>query len=118
MRLIDTSVLIDDIGRGVYEEGYISVITLIEVLRGLRREKRAAAKELLEKSFGVLPLDNDVVTRYCEIYAELKRRGSLLPDADLLIAATAISKGLVLVTMDKGFERLRGMGLRMELRRR
>ena len=48
MRLIDTSVLIDDLRKGVYEEGSISIITLIEVLRGISSKKRKRVKQLLE----------------------------------------------------------------------
>ncbi len=50
MRLIDTSALIDDLRRGAYREGSISVITLIEVLRGVPPGKR------LEMEYGV-PVD-------------------------------------------------------------
>ena len=57
MSLIDTSVLIDNTRRGAYEEGAISIITLIEVLRGLALEKRIRAKELLERSYEVIYLD-------------------------------------------------------------
>jgi predicted nucleic acid-binding protein len=35
---------------------------------------------LLEESYEVLGLNNDVILKYCEIYEELKRRGELLPD--------------------------------------
>ncbi len=40
MKLIDTSVPIDNLRKGVFEEGAISVITLIEVLRGVSFKKR------------------------------------------------------------------------------
>jgi len=40
MRLIDTSVLIDSMRKGIFEKGVISVITLIEILRGISGEKR------------------------------------------------------------------------------
>ncbi len=40
MKLLDTSIVIDDLRRGVFEEGAISTITLIEVLRGVPPEKR------------------------------------------------------------------------------
>jgi predicted nucleic acid-binding protein len=37
MKLFDTSVVIEHIKRGMFEKGAISVITLIEILRGLFR---------------------------------------------------------------------------------
>jgi predicted nucleic acid-binding protein len=118
MSLIDTSVLIDNTRRGVYEEGTISIITPIEVLMGLASEKRIRAKELLERSYKVIYLDNKVILKYCELYNELKKRGILIPDADLLIAATALTNNMVLITKDRDFERLKDVGLRLELRTR
>ena len=44
--------------------------------------------------------------KYAEIKAELASRGQLLEDNDLFIAASAMSRGFVLVTHDKGFQRI------------
>jgi predicted nucleic acid-binding protein len=38
------------------------------------------------------------VERAAQLYADLRRQGKLIPDNDLLIAATALHHGLVLVT--------------------
>ncbi|MEM2322822.1 MAG: type II toxin-antitoxin system VapC family toxin [Candidatus Bathyarchaeia archaeon] len=103
---------------GVFEPGSISVITLIEVLRGVKPEKRDKVKKLLEESFEVLPLSNEVILKYCELYDRLKQRGEIIPDADMLIAATAIVNNIVLITMDRDFERVIEMGLRLEIRRK
>ncbi|AJB41613.1 MAG: type II toxin-antitoxin system VapC family toxin [Thermofilum sp.] len=115
-RLIDTSVLVDNLKTGVFEEGVLSVITLIEVLRGVPEEKRESVKSLLEESYGMLNLDNRTILAYCKLYSKLRRKGELVPDADLLLAATAIAHDLVLVTKDRHFERLEKYGLRVELR--
>lgn len=117
MKLLDTSVVIDDLRRGVFEEGAISTITLIEVLRGLPAEKREKTKQLLESVFDVLGIDNKTILKYCELYLELRRRGEIVPDADLLIAATAIANDLELVTRDKDFTRLQRLGLKLKLRK-
>jgi predicted nucleic acid-binding protein len=109
--LLDSDAVVRFIRRGEVEEGAISVITLIEVLRGVPEEKRGEVKTLLEESFGVLDLDNKAVTTYCALYRGLRDGGEILPDADLLIAATAISRGLSLRTGDVHFERLRSLGL-------
>lgn len=116
MKLLDTSVLVENVRRGVPEPGSISIITLVEVLRGVRPEKRGRVKEAIEESFEVLSLSNEVVLKYCELYDRLRQRGVLLPDADLMIAATAMVNGLVLITKDRGFERLAEAGLRLEVR--
>ncbi len=117
MKLFDTSVLVEQIRKGVFESGALSIITLIEVLRGVPWEKRGKVKRLLEESYEVLGLNNDVILKYCEIYEELKRRGELLPDADLLTAAIAMVYGYTLVTKDLGFKRLEALGIKLELRR-
>ena len=114
MKLIDTSVLIDNLRKGRYEEGAISVITLIEILRGVSPEKRNKVKQLLEKSFDVLGIDNSVILKYCELYTLLKQKGQLIPEAYLLIAATAIANNLILVSRDKDFEQLKELGLKLE----
>ena len=118
MKLLDTSILVENIRMGVFEPGYISVITLMEVLRGGKPEKRDRVKKLLEESFEVLPLSNEVILKYCELYDRLKQRGEVMPDADMLIAATAIVNDMELITMDRDFERVIEMGLRLEIRRR
>lgn len=97
--------MIDNIRRDVYEEGAISIIKLIEVLRGLTPEKRGRAKELLERSYEVSYLDNRVILKYCELYDGLKLKGILIPGVDLLIAATAIANNITLITKDRDFER-------------
>ncbi|MEM0105728.1 MAG: type II toxin-antitoxin system VapC family toxin [Zestosphaera sp.] len=117
MKLFDTSALIENLRKGVFELGSISVITLIEVLRGVKPEKRNEVKVYLEDSFEVLPLSNEVILKYCELYDLLKQRRTLLPDADLLIAATAITNNATLVTSDKDFERLTDVGLSLEIKK-
>ncbi len=114
MKLIDTSWLIELLKTGTYEEGAISIVTLLEVLRGIKADKRKAVKELLEESFEVLGLDNKVIEAYCSLNDELKRRGRTIPDADLLIASTAIAQNLTLKSKDKHFIELRELGLKLE----
>ncbi len=55
-------------------------------------------KKTLEDLFSVVFIDNDIIDNYCELCSKLKEEGRLIEDADLLIAATAISKNLVLWT--------------------
>ena len=70
-------------------------------------------KGLLEESFNVLGLDNEAVLAYCTIYRSLKDNGEAIPDADLLIAATAISREIPLRTGDSHFQRLVEHGLKL-----
>jgi predicted nucleic acid-binding protein len=113
MNLLDTDIIIEMLRKRRHEVGAISIITLTEVLRGLEARKRARVKELLEESFNLLNLDNKVIETYCNLYQKLKREGTLLPDADLLIAATAMSHNMMLKTKNEHFKRLRHLGLKL-----
>ncbi|HDD34183.1 MAG TPA: type II toxin-antitoxin system VapC family toxin [Thermofilaceae archaeon] len=114
--LVDTDILIDfyrgrlDLPPGnIY---YISTITLYEYVRGTR--KPGEAKRLLEESFTLLPLSNEVLLRSSEIWRELKARGLAVDDRDLLIGVTAIVHGLKLYTRNvKHFQRLEDYGLHL-----
>lgn len=61
-------------------------------------------------------LDNDVILEYCYLYQELKKLGEPFNDADLIIAATAKAKGLRLLTKDRDFLKLKGLGLLEDIR--
>lgn len=113
MNLLDTDIIVELLRERRHEVGGISIITLIEVLRGLEATKRAKVKELLEESFNTLSLDNEIIETYCNLYRTLRKEGALIPDADLLIAATAISRNMTLKTRDEHFERLIKLGLKL-----
>lgn len=78
-----------------------SIITRYEILRGLKakqaRAQEAAFEAVCQVSL-ILPLTDLVIERAATLYSELYRRGELLPDADLLIAATAQESQRILVT--------------------
>lgn len=79
----------------------ISLVTRFEVLRGLKA-KGAIAQLATFDAFcannEVLAITDQIVVRAAEIYGDLHRRGQLISDADILIAATALESGLVLAT--------------------
>ena len=86
--LIDTCIIIDYYKkRKIIEiEGCaISIITLLEFLRGIPDNKRKGMLNLLKCMFKVINVDDDIILKYCEIYNDLKRKGKMLDDADLLI---------------------------------
>ncbi len=114
MELVDTDVLIDSLRRGEMRGDAVSVLTVLEFLRGMPEGDRERAKELLEEAFEVIGLDNEVIIEYCRLYDRLRERGELLGDADLIIGATAISKGMDLLTgNERQFARLKEYGLRL-----
>jgi tRNA(fMet)-specific endonuclease VapC len=78
-----------------------SLMTRFEIMRGLKANRsltQLAAFEAFCQSHEILPLDERVIVRAADIYADLKSRGQLIPDADMLIAATALEHGMVLAT--------------------
>ena len=113
MNILDTGVIVELLRERRHEVGAVSIITIIEVLRGIEPGKRAKAKELLEESFTTVPLDNRVIETYCRFYQKLRDERVTVPDADLLIAATAMSRNMGLKTEDRHFERLRNLGLKL-----
>lgn len=90
-----------------------SIVTKYEILRGLRAKAAVAQIALFEIQCGssvVLPLADEVVERAAEIYGQLHQRGQLLPDADILIAATALVHGLPLISGNtKHYSRIDGL---------
>ena len=91
----------------------INPITYYEISRGLlaidSREKLQKFKDLCQ-IFGVLELSNSVLEIAAQNYAILKKRGELIEDADLFIAATCIVNDLLLITNNKKhFSRIHGL---------
>ena len=90
---------------------YLSVITLGELEEGISalgethrsRALQAWLTQLSESFAGrVLGVDQAVATTWGRIQAEAKRRGRTPPAIDALIAATAITHDLTLVTRNTG----------------
>jgi tRNA(fMet)-specific endonuclease VapC len=85
----------------VFHHLTFSLITCYEILRGLkaRRATRQTARfEQRCQHREVLPLTDDIIVQAAEVYAMLYQGGQLISDADILIAATALTHHLVLVT--------------------
>lgn len=63
-------------------------------------------------SYTTLPLTDSIAERFARLRATLRQRGQLIPDMDLLIAATAIDENLVLVTRNlRHFDRIGELNL-------
>jgi tRNA(fMet)-specific endonuclease VapC len=96
-----------------HEQFAISIITRYEILRGLRA-KGAAQQERKFEYFcernKVLAITDDVIMQSAEIYADLYKRGKLIGDADILIAATAMVNGFGVATNnEEHFRRISGL---------
>ncbi|MBM4318779.1 MAG: type II toxin-antitoxin system VapC family toxin [Deltaproteobacteria bacterium] len=102
----------------------ISVISVAEIVYGARcvtggeRYLEYLTRAVLP-NVPVIDVDIAVATRYGELRARLERSGTPLADLDLLIAATALGRGMTLVTGNrKHFERINGLALAGWLDRR
>ena len=95
-------------------EAALSVITFGELVYGAEKSaQRVAALELLRELARVLPvmgLPETAADAYGTIRAELERKGQMIGNNDLWIAAHAKAAGLTLVTNnEREFRRVRGL---------
>lgn len=101
--------------RRLRQDVFISCITYYEVKRGLLAIN--ATRQLAEfqnfcQIYQVLLIDDlEILERACEIHLDLQRRGFTIQEQDILIAATAITRGLILVSNDSDLLRVQGINL-------
>ena len=125
--MIDTNVCIDVIRRRsrslverirahAVDDVVISAITLSELQHGVFKsenpeQNRVALLEFLVP-FTVLPYEDTAARAYGEIRAHLEKQGAPIGPMDMLIAAHACSRGLILVTNnEQEFRRVPGLAI-------
>ncbi len=120
MYLLDTNVCVDILaGNREMDEQlsrlervrvYTSAVVVAELaygaLRSVSPERELTRVKQLMRDLPVVHFDTRATLYYGAIKADLASRGQLLEDNDLHIAATALARGLILVTHDKAFERI------------
>lgn len=89
----------------------ISVISYGELVFGAnrsnQREKNLATVHRIGEIFPILPVTKAVMETFGEIKSKLIKLGTIIADMDLLIASTAITHNLILVTNnEKHFKRI------------
>ncbi len=94
----------------------ISVVSLMELYYGaFKSEKKTAnlAKaRRIEENFDILPVDSSVAETFGMLKSYLESNGKPLDDFDLIIAASALTSNLILVTNNqKHFSRIEGLKL-------
>jgi predicted nucleic acid-binding protein len=101
------------------EKVYISVVVVSELLMGVhranteeRRQRRSAFVEAIISGVGVLDFTVAAARIHAGIHAELSKKGQMIGAHDLIIAATALSHDLSLLT-DNVDEFSRVPGLRV-----
>jgi len=93
-----------------YSQINFSILTFYEIVSGLKH--RDARKQLDEfRSFSndnrIVPISRGSCNISTDIYADLRSRGQPIGDIDILIAGSAITNNLVLVTHNtRHFERI------------
>jgi predicted nucleic acid-binding protein len=92
----------------------ISLLTYGEIYEGIyygrdaKRHERAFTQFL--RGVQVVPFSQPIMRRFARIRGDLRRKGRLIPDADLLIAATALHHNLSLVSRNvRDFQRVPGL---------
>ena len=95
-------------------EAGISVIAYGELIYGAmkstRRESGLEQLRELSRVLPALPMPEQAAETYGTIRAELERRGEMIGNNDLWIAAHALAAGLTLVTNnEREFRRVRGL---------
>jgi tRNA(fMet)-specific endonuclease VapC len=105
------------VARREEEAFYLSVVTVSELLHGLhraadraRRARRSAYVEAVLDQFPILPVDLPAARAQAELWAGLAAAGTPVGAHDLWIAATAVSRGLILATANRPeFDRVPGL---------
>jgi tRNA(fMet)-specific endonuclease VapC len=91
----------------------ISVVTEAELRFGIERQPEATKLKVAVEEFllrvEVLPWDSDAARHYARLRAWLEEHGQPMGNLDMMIAAQALAAGVVLVTHDQGFRRVKGL---------
>ena|ERR1700675_1126186 len=91
----------------------ISVVTEAELRFGVARRPEATTLKRVVEEFLLrvesLPWDSDAAGECARIRAVLEKDGSPMGNLDLMIAAQAVAAGVVLVTRDHVFRRVKGL---------
>lgn len=93
---------------------YLSAVTLMELYYGAYKsqkiESNLAKVKSLENAIEIIPVNQVMVEIFGLLKSRMENIGSRLDDYDLILAATAMSHNLILVTNnEKHFARIDGL---------
>lgn len=96
-----------------FERVNFSIITYYEILSGLKykdaQKQLDAFLEFAEYN-SILPITKNSIEISADIYTDLRKKGTLIDDIDILIAGIALSNNLILVTHNTShFVRIDGL---------
>ena len=96
---------------GNVQVNFISALNEGEVRFGVARRLGATKLEQIVEEFllrvTILPWDSDAARQYGQLRAELERVGQPMGNLDMMIGAHAAAAGLVLVSNDRAFARIK-----------
>ncbi len=109
MIILDTDVVIDFFtgifpeAEGVLklisqEEAALTAISVFELYAGVERKRRLDQIETFIRDLTILPLDVIEAALAGKIFTQLKSKGQLIGNHDILIAAVCLTNGLPLYT--------------------
>jgi predicted nucleic acid-binding protein len=119
--LLDTSFFVaHESGRPLADlegvtETDVSVITLAELTAGVlladdaHRATRVATLSAVESTWDPLPIDAEVARTFARIVTALRSAQRRVPLLDALIAATAMTEQILLVTQDRDYDSIAGL---------
>ncbi len=95
-------------------EVFMSVITFAELIYGALKSQASITNleklQRLRQLIPVLDFDSNAAEAYGKIRTDLEKQGQLIGSNDLLIAAHALSNGMILVTNnEREFSRVTGL---------
>ena len=122
--LIDTDILIHSLNDNkIVNDNFllnksspksVSIITYGELIYGANKskniEKNLAKIHRIAELFPIINISVAIIETFGNLKATLEKAGTTLDDMDLLIASTALTHNLVLVTNnEKHFKRIQGL---------
>ncbi len=92
----------------------ISVITYGELLFGAKKslniEKNLAVVYRIKELFPIIDIDKAIIETFSDLKTKSQKTGIIIDDFDLLIASTALTMNLTLVTNnEKHFKKINGL---------
>ena len=118
--LLDTDIVLDYLlgvesatqTEGLLTDGNtaLSAVTVFELFAGVQSPRHIRQRGELLELCEVLPVTKAVARSAAQMYTDLKAAGSLIPNEDLLIAATALETPCPLLTRNRShFDRIPGL---------
>ncbi|MFH0700839.1 MAG: type II toxin-antitoxin system VapC family toxin [Candidatus Woesearchaeota archaeon] len=126
--IVDTSVLIEiennnqkiiteisQLGRESNSELYLTFFNFCEFYYGIisrSAKNKALAQERLNQ-YKLLNTSKNTAFIFCDLLSQLKKKGKIIPQFDLLIASIALEHNFTLLTMDEHFLHVPDLKIKM-----